>query len=198
MLRPREMCSTTKIEARISRGRSATIRLIASTPPAEAPMTTMSCLAMTPRVLRRGFAIFMTAYASHRISATPSSGAGLETKEIAGLDEDLTSGRDGRASGGRQRSVDRGGTPAQVVVGVGIPDVKGGAGVHEVGEEHVARQVLPPIERDERRVRKHAVVVDNAAKRQGARELVVHLRPDDVVVEDRRGRLRQPAVDVGL
>src|SRR5262249_10418090 len=45
-LRPRAMCSTTKIDARRSRGSSATIRLIASTPPAEAPMTTTSCLAI--------------------------------------------------------------------------------------------------------------------------------------------------------
>src|SRR3954462_5098182 len=52
MLRPREMCSTIRIEARMSRGNSATIRLIASTPPAEAPITITSCLAISPHLLR--------------------------------------------------------------------------------------------------------------------------------------------------
>src|SRR5579859_4702002 len=51
MLRPREMCSTTKTAARRSRGRSATIRLIASTPPAEAPMTTTSGLGIPSHLL---------------------------------------------------------------------------------------------------------------------------------------------------
>src|SRR3954468_19052335 len=52
MLRPREMCSTIRIEARMSRGNSATIRLIASTPPAEAPITMTSCLTISPHLLR--------------------------------------------------------------------------------------------------------------------------------------------------
>src|SRR3954451_14176493 len=52
MLRPREMCRTTRMEARMSRGNSATMRLIASTPPADAPMTMTSCLAITPHLLR--------------------------------------------------------------------------------------------------------------------------------------------------
>src|SRR3954470_7706060 len=52
MLRPREMCSTMRIDARMSRGNSATIRLIASTPPAEAPITITSCLAISPHLLR--------------------------------------------------------------------------------------------------------------------------------------------------
>ena len=46
-LRPRETCRTTNTEACRSRGRSATTRLIASTPPADAPMTMTSCLAIT-------------------------------------------------------------------------------------------------------------------------------------------------------
>src|SRR5215211_2709310 len=40
------MCSTTMTDACRSRGRSATTRLIASTPPAEAPMAMTSCLAI--------------------------------------------------------------------------------------------------------------------------------------------------------
>src|SRR3954470_22086217 len=52
MLLPREMCRTTKIDARISRGSSATNRLTASTPPADAPTTTTSCLAITAHLLR--------------------------------------------------------------------------------------------------------------------------------------------------
>src|SRR4051794_35170024 len=51
MLLPREMCTTTKTEARISRGSSATSRLRASTPPADAPITTTSCLAIAAHLL---------------------------------------------------------------------------------------------------------------------------------------------------
>src|SRR4051794_2123290 len=45
MLRPRDMCSTTKTAACKSRENSATTEEMASTPPAEAPIRTISCLA---------------------------------------------------------------------------------------------------------------------------------------------------------
>jgi hypothetical protein len=44
-LLPRVVCSTMSTDAGRSRGRSPTTRLIASTPPADAPMTATSCLA---------------------------------------------------------------------------------------------------------------------------------------------------------
>src|SRR5467141_1515587 len=65
-----------------------------------------------------------------------------------------------------------------------VTNVDGGARMEKVGEEQVGIEVFGRLERSEIRVGKDCRILADEAKREFARELIVPLGTDDVIIED--------------
>jgi len=65
-----------------------------------------------------------------------------------------------------------------------VTNVDGGARMEKVGEEQVGVEVFGRLERSEIRVGKDCCILADEAKREFARELIVPLGTDDVIIED--------------
>ena len=63
-----------------------------------------------------------------------------------------------------------------------VADVYGGSGMHQIREEHIEVQILYCLQIGVSGIGEQAVVLRDEAQRKFLSELVVPLRPDDVIV----------------
>ena len=90
--------------------------------------------------------------------------------------------------------------PVEVLQVAVVADVDGCPRMQEVSQQDVRVKALRGLQRGQLRVREHRAVLPDDAQRQFARELVVPLRADNVVVENVRVRelIAQPGEQIGI